>query len=220
MKRSPLLIIDPSIARSDPAGIARISEAWQGEVKLLRPALQGDGPRADTGYDVSAVVVLGSRASVHDDLPWERELSAWLRPILSGQVRAPLLGICFGHQLIAHAAGGRVGFVRSDQSKLVGTADSSLQCRLLPPTTLRVVISHCEEVKDLPAGFHACSERDGVLYDGIEHDQLPIVSFQFHPEAGEEFLRRRGVQVDASEAEVIRSDSVSLLRAFAAMARR
>jgi GMP synthase (glutamine-hydrolysing) len=167
------------------------------------------------------VVVLGSRASVHDDLPWERELCAWLRPIVAGEVSVPLLGICFGHQLIAHVAGGSVGFVRPDHTKLIGTADSRIEhSRLLGPCTLRVVISHCEEVKELPAGFHPCSRRSGVCFDGLEHDRLPIFSFQFHPEAGEDFLRRRGVQVSAEEAAMLRDDSRRLLGAFMHVAQR
>jgi GMP synthase-like glutamine amidotransferase len=219
--RAPLLIVDPSVSHPEDAGIARIAEGWGGEVRVLQPALRGDGPREGTGYEASAVVVLGSRASVHDGLPWERELSAWLRPIVAGEVEVPLLGICFGHQLIAHVAGGAVGYVRPDHAKLVGTAESRLDCgRLLGPTNLRVVVSHREEVKALPAGFRVCSQREAVLFDGIEHERLPIFSFQFHPEAGGDFLRERGVQVSADEAEALLQDSRRLIAAFVALALR
>ena len=72
------------------------------------------------GYDADGVVLMGSSASVHDDLPWMAEISAWLRPVIDGIVPIPVLGLCFGHQLIAHLAGGLVDYTREDRSKSVG----------------------------------------------------------------------------------------------------
>jgi GMP synthase-like glutamine amidotransferase len=215
-----LLVIDPSVSFPEDKGTERLIRGWPGEVQVLRPVLQpGDGPTAGLAYDFSAVVVLGSRASALDEFSWLADLAAWLRPIIRGDVEVPLLGICFGHQLIAHLAGGEIGFVRDDRSKLLGVADTRLEsCRLLPYCSLRVVISHAEEVKSLPAGFHKASDRSPVLFDGLEHDRLPIFSFQFHPEAGVDFLAKRGVQVTALDAVKLDEDSERLLGAFRTLA--
>ena len=56
---------------------------------------------------VPAVAITGSAAMVTDGSDWIRRSAAWLRQLVPGEV--PVLGICFGHQLIAHALGGAVG---------------------------------------------------------------------------------------------------------------
>ncbi len=187
---------------------------------MLRPALRPrDGPEPGFGYDVAGIVVLGSRASVYEDLPWLRNLGAWLEPVLEGREQVPLLGICFGHQLIAERAGGEVGFVRPDRSVELGIRETLLDgCRLVPGRRLlHVVASHNEEVKTVPPGYRAVARRDRVDVDGLEHETLPIFGFQFHPEARAEFLRARGVDVSRTEAAMI-ADADRLLDAFRRLA--
>jgi GMP synthase (glutamine-hydrolysing) len=57
---------------------------------------------------LAAVVVTGSAAMVTDGAVWVYAAAAWLRRAVVARV--PILGICFGHQLLAHALGGRVGW--------------------------------------------------------------------------------------------------------------
>ena len=86
--------------------------------------------------------------------------------------------------------------------------------RLLPGRhALRVVVSHREEVKRLPRGFRSVARRRGVAIDGMEHDTLPVFSFQFHPEAGEEFAGRAGLDLREID-DRLREDSRRLLGAF------
>jgi len=211
-----LWIIDPSTMRPEEQGVASILEGWPGEWRLFRPALRpGDGPGPETGYAADGIVLMGSAASVHDDLPWLGALAAWLAPLLEGRVQRPLLGICFGHQLIAHVAGGEIGYLAEDRAKRVGVETSELEgSRLLPGRhTLRVVVSHREEVRGVPRSFRLVARRPGVAADGIEHDRLRVFSFQFHPEAREEFAAHAGLEPGAIDARV-REDSRKLLGAF------
>jgi GMP synthase-like glutamine amidotransferase len=214
-----LLVIDPSIVRSDEEGVRVVIGDWPGEVRIRCPALRAELPTDQDATQCTAVVLLGSAASVHDPLPWIAALAQWLRPILSGDRVVPLLGICFGHQLIAHSAGGSVGFVCQDRRKLLSVGNTTLdRCRLLPGSThLRVVISHREEVKTLPAGFRCVARRSGVRLDGIEHDHLPIFSFQFHPEARTQFASVMGIEPSQIDEPLV-TDSERLLGAFRRLA--
>ncbi len=60
-----------------------------------------EGPRAAEGWLIS-----GSRHGAYDDLPWVAPLEDFMRSVAAAGV--PLLGICFGHQIVAQALGGRV----------------------------------------------------------------------------------------------------------------
>jgi GMP synthase (glutamine-hydrolysing) len=210
---SRLLVVDPSVAYPEDDGVATVLRGWPGEAAVLQPALRpGDGPAPGSSYEVAGVVVLGSRASVHDDVPWLRGLGAWLDPILAGAVRVPLFGICFGHQLVAHRAGGVVGPLAGGRE--LGLRETLLQGgRLLPGRrSLRVVASHAEEVKRLPFGYRAVASRERVPVDGLEHDRLPIFGFQFHPEARGSFLAARGLDPAAIGAAA--EDGDRLIAAF------
>lgn len=78
---------------------------WSGlPVSVIRPQLGEPLPRPST---VSAVVVTGSSAMVTDPGDWIARSSDWLAEMVAMQ--SPVLGICFGHQLLAHALGGCVG---------------------------------------------------------------------------------------------------------------
>ena len=211
-----LWIIDPSIHESEDQCVEQVLRAWPGQSRIFRPSLSpGDGPGRHEGYDVDGVVVLGSSASVYDDLPWMEQLSGWLRPVLEGTVPLPVLGICFGHQLIAHLAGGRIGELRDDGTKELGFRETDVSGgRLLPGHhTLKVVVSHRETVQTAPAGYRVTARRPGVPHDGLEHDSLPVFTFQFHPEARDEFVRRRGLDPGAVDARLV-ADSDRLLDAF------
>jgi len=217
-----LWVVDPSVATPEDQGVDEVLRGWEGTHRVLRPCLDAsDGPTGDDGYDFDGVVVLGSACSVHDDPPWMQALAAWLGPLLDGRVRRPLLGICFGHQLIAHLAGGRVGFMQSDRTKTVGVETSRLAGgRLIEgQRDLRVVVSHREHVERAPAGYRVVAHRPTTAIDGLEHDRLPVYSFQFHPEAREEFAARAGI--DAAEIDDrLRGDSQDLLGAFRDRVRR
>ena len=82
------------------AGLARpglatdVKSVWQGEAL----------PHDDT---VSGVVVTGSSAMVSHREAWSERTAGWLaRAVDAG---TPILGICYGHQLLAHGLGGEVG---------------------------------------------------------------------------------------------------------------
>lgn len=66
----------------------------------------GEKPETPTRY--CGVLVTGSESMVTDHAPWSEEAAQWLREAVSAGV--PVLGICYGHQLLAHALGGTVEY--------------------------------------------------------------------------------------------------------------
>ena len=86
----------------DPATSLRIT-AWDVEGQLQFP------PSLD---DLDAVLITGSRYSAYESTPWIAALVAYVRRILSGQTRVRLIGVCFGHQVIARALGASVAASR------------------------------------------------------------------------------------------------------------
>ena len=108
-------VIDPSQNHPEDQGVAEILQDWSGESRLFRPALDGDGPGPGDGYDVDAIVLMGSAASVDDDLPWLGPLRAWLRPILDGD-----------RQVLSSSVGGLVLMdVSADGTLLLASQTSS-----------------------------------------------------------------------------------------------
>ena len=103
----------------------------------------------------------------------------------------PIMGICRGEQVVAVAMGGtlyqdlpeQLGFVHFD-TKLrhyVNTEEGSVLRRLFGQR-FRVNSTHHQAVRSLPEGFRVSARSDEGIIEGFEHETLPILTTQFHPE--------------------------------------
>ncbi len=103
---------------------------------------------------IAGVVVTGSSAMVSAREGWSERSAAWIRVLL--EQRTPLLGICYGHQLLAHAAGGLVG--PNPRGREIGTVEVELSPErdgtplAVLPDVVSVHSTHVESVLELPAG--------------------------------------------------------------------
>lgn len=165
------------------AGLAPLRPAWRFDVWAAK---RGELPPEPDDYD--GWVLTGSIASANDDLPWVQRLVALLRTL--HERRAPMVGLCFGHQVIARALGGRVG--RSPGGMRLGVATTRLR-QLQPwmtPAQSEVTLfaAHQEQVLVPPPASRVLGGDDwapvGALALG-DH----IFSTQYHPELSREFLR-------------------------------
>lgn len=132
----------------------------------------------------AGVIVTGSHAMVTDSEPWIEQTAQWIAGLVESQT--PFLGICFGHQLLAHAVGGVVGY--HPRGREVGTVPMAVcpQGRRDPlfstlPDAFPAHALHAQTVLELP--------RDAALL--VANDHEPHHAFrigkcawgvQFHPE--------------------------------------
>ena len=108
----------------------------------------------------------------------------------------PILGICYGHQLLADLAGGNVvnnGDAEYGNTSLEVTADSVLLREF--PKAQQVWMSHRDQVTEVPPGFTSVATTDGAFVAAMEDRERRLYGVQFHPEVahtprGAEMLKR------------------------------
>lgn len=127
-----------------------------------------------------AYIVTGSPAGAYDADAWIAELVEFLR---AAKGRAALVGVCFGHQLMAQAFGGRVA--KSDKGWGIGLHDYALQGHegwMHPGPVISVPASHQDQVVDLPHGARVIGSSEFSACGMLAYDDQPAISIQLHPE--------------------------------------
>jgi GMP synthase (glutamine-hydrolysing) len=181
--------------------------------------------------DLAGVIVTGSPAMVSDRLPWSERAARWLREAVRRQT--PILGVCYGHQLLAHALGGRVGL--NPRGREIGTVRVRLAAAAASdpllgdmPAEIEVQATHLESVLEPPPGAE--------VLGATELDPHHVLRFsgrawglQFHPEFDREIVtgyiteRRSDLEHEGLDAHaLVRSardtpHGTALLRRFAAL---
>lgn len=149
----------------------------------LRTAAPAPGPR-----DADAFIITGSASSVTERAPWMLRAERLVRAIVDARV--PLLGVCFGHQMIAQALGGRVE--RNPRGREIGSvrltrvADDPIFAGL--PRSFDVNATHVDAVTRLPPGARllATTSLDEASAFSIGDT---VKAVQFHPEFDDDVMR-------------------------------
>lgn len=134
--------------------------------------------------DISAVIITGSRSMVTDREPWMDRQCQWLRSAAAGSF--PILGVCFGHQLLAHAFGGIVD--NHPKGVEMGTVEIELteegqKDRLMSglPKHFLGNASHYQSVITLPPGARLLARNSFEPHHAFAVGDH-IWGTQFHPE--------------------------------------
>lgn len=134
---------------------------------------------------VDGYVITGSKSSVYDDKDWIRQAEVFIRALHAQQCK--LVGICFGHQLVAQALGGVVD--KSSNGWGVGIQEYQL---LYSPEQgrdlVRLVASHQDQVMLIPPGAEITARNAHCPIAGFRIDNH-ILTFQGHPEFIPEYAR-------------------------------
>ncbi len=146
-----------------------------------------DGASPPDPAILDAVLITGSPAGAYDLEPWIAPLEDFIRR--AAMARTPLVGICFGHQIIAQALGGKVE--KSAKGWGVGRhgyeiiAPQPWMDPALPRFALAA--SHQDQVVAPPAGATTFARSAHTEFAGLVYEDAPILTFQGHPEMRDDF---------------------------------
>jgi GMP synthase (glutamine-hydrolysing) len=129
-------------------------------------------------FDYDGVVVSGSRASVYWNEEWIPPLKEWVGDAIDRD--RPVLGVCFGHQLIADVLGGEIadmGEYELGYREVERVGDSRLFDGV--PDSVLVFTTHSDTVAELPPGADRTAENDYGIHSFRADRAFGV---QFHPE--------------------------------------
>ncbi|MBD2328327.1 glutamine amidotransferase [Alkalinema sp. FACHB-956] len=162
-------------------------------------------------HQINGVAITGSHAMVTEHRDWSEYTAEWLQIVAEKQI--PTIGICYGHQLLAYALGGKVDF--NPKGREVGTIAVTLQpaAQTDPlfrglPDTIAVQLSHRQAVLELPEQVEwlassAMAENQAFRYGEV------VWGTQFHPEFDRHITQayteyaREGLQAEGFNADEI-----------------
>ncbi len=174
----------------------RVFKTLEGELPEQTAALKG-------------VVITGSPAGVYESDPWIVALIDWLQTLDN---QTPVVGICFGHQIMAQAWGGHVE--KSSKGWGVGLHEYTVEAHDLwqelagakdgkCAAKIACAVTHQDQVVKKPENAILLAGSEFTPHGALYYTDRKGLSFQCHPEFCEDFasdllLSRRGIRIDAA----------------------
>lgn len=156
-------------------------------------------------------LITGSKESVYDKLPWIDTLRKFVVDVSHSDNK--LVGICFGHQMIADALGGKVeksknGWGVGVTSCLVTESNSWMHPQM---KQFSLLVSHQDQVVKLPDGASCFADNVFCPQSGFRIGRK-ILTFQGHPEFSVDYLKERMLLRRALFGEELYNDALNSLK--------
>lgn len=159
---------------------------------------------------VAGAVITGSAAMVTDRANWSERTAAWIRAAMAAHT--PMFGVCYGHQLMADALGGRVGWLPAGRE--IGTqaithdgAARSGDWMHGLPAAFAAHTTHRQTVLAAPPGSTVLARSARDPHQLLRYS-AHAVSSQFHPEFTAAHMRA----YIAARADVLREEGLDPLQ--------
>ncbi|WP_100639946.1 glutamine amidotransferase [Marinobacter salexigens] len=154
--------------------------------------------------DWDGIVITGSPAMVSDREPWSERAAEWLSRAVDKSI--PMLGVCYGHQLLAHALGGEVGYHPEGREsgtrkvELIASAQDDPLFRDMP-SVFNAQLTHMQSVLSLPPGAVLLGRNEFEPHQAFRVGERAW-GVQFHPEFSSAVMKAYlTVQAPALEQE-------------------
>ena len=194
-----------------PDMFASLLSPWGQELAYHSVGLL-DGEDLPEPSACEAILITGSPFGVYDSTPWMDPLRGFIRK--AHAARIPMVGVCFGHQVIADALGGEVA--KSEKGWGIGRHTYEItQPRDWmgePRGQVSLAASHQDQVITPPKGAITLARSAHTDHAMLEYADAPVVTLQGHPEFSDQYASalweaRRGkalseVQVDRALASM------------------
>lgn len=140
---------------------------------------------------LAGAIITGSAAMVTARAAWSERTAGWIRDAMDAEL--PMFGVCFGHQLMAQALGGRVDYLPGGREigtqpieKLAAAAQDPLAARL--PARFRAHTTHEQSVLEPPPGAIVLARSERDPHQLLRYGPRALSS-QFHPEFSADVMR-------------------------------
>lgn len=185
--------------------------------------------------DYRAIIMTGSAASAYENLEWINRLVDYVRDVATNKPHIKLIGICFGHQIIARALGGECVPNSNWEISITELQLTDIGKKLFGADSLNIHQMHRDHVPTVPPSFHLLGStsitpnqgmvrlRDSANPGNLTPEDVQIFTVQGHPEFTERIVTkiidaRQGTGViggdvaeDGKRRVVLRNDGVDVV---------
>ena len=170
------------------AMMARMFEGAGARASIFAVPIADGAPPPPLG-EFDGLLITGSPAGVYEGHPWIAPAKEFVRRAVDA--KKPTVGICFGHQLMAEAFGGRVeksekGWGVGRQVYEVSASESWMQPL---QSTVSCPASHQDQVVAAPAGARTFLRSEFCPIAALAYAEGPAISVQMHPEFSHDYAR-------------------------------
>jgi GMP synthase-like glutamine amidotransferase len=165
-----------------------------------------DGVALPAPAACEAILITGSPFGVYDDTPWMNPLRDFVRDAFAAH--RPMIGVCFGHQIIADAMGGDVR--KSPKGWGVGRHTYAIRERRSwmsdAGASVSLSVSHQDQVIAPPPNAVTLAASAHTDHAMLAYSDAPVISIQGHPEFSDTFVSalysaRRGKSLTEAQAD-------------------